>query len=569
MKEINIVSSRDFYYRRNNYRKLTLGEGEKFIAKVAKVDFDNRTITLRTPQGYEVECAIEEDVDLAAMESKVAKFRVKDVSEGKITVSILENIKEDYSLEDSIDDLLSKFNTKDKDIKDIVKLMLKFNIDINKENISQLKTLIDFKEKLMSKEYDFNQLIKNIIDKNKIDIQTPKGMEILNKLTSFFNELKGSDLKTIFVMKENNIPFTGENIASLKNINASNVNIGNVLENLNFILDEEGHIGTLNKTNIEGNDVRKNSFKNEQVFNDKNNNNPNTDTKVIDRETGLKQNEIIMNPKELDKATLKDITVHNEVDAPHSKIAGENKRLDGNTTNKEVNNKIEEPIKNMTSVNEKNNSMANKEVDDLNKDNVIKGSIEEKILLNKDGTIKSVVLKELKENIESMKEPLQKLLENKDNMSKEILSKVSVFLDNHINDIKVYNSLNNNYYYLDSPIKHNNEEYPCKLIIKDERKKDKKVDKSNIKIAVSLKTKKIGVIDSFIKVNHNNMNVEFQCEDKYCSLLNKNKQVLIDRLSKNNYFVSINIKKKVKEFGIIECMDFFQDLNTAAINVKV
>lgn len=569
MKEINIVSSRDFYYRRNNYRKLTLGEGEKFIAKIAKVDFDNRTITLRTPQGYEVECAIEENVDLDAMENKVAKFRVKDVNEGKITVSILENLKEDYSLEDSIEDLLSKFNSKDKDIKDIIKLMLKFNIDINKENISQLKALIDFKEKLMSKEYDLNQLIKNIIDKNKIDIQTPKGTEILNKLTNFFNELKEVDLKTIFVMKENSIPFTGENIASLKNINMNNVSIDSVLKDLNLILHQDSEIGILNERDMDNTDIWKDTFKKDQVFNDKNNNNENIITKGRDKEIGLKQNEIAVNSKEFDKITLKGITVDSGVNISHKQVTREENDLDGQKSNMRAGNKIEESIKNTTLDNEKNSSMTSEEVDEINKESIIKGSIEEKILLNKDVTIKSVVLKELKENIENMKEPLQKLLENKDNISKEILNKVSVFLDSHINDIKVYNSLNNNYYYLDSPIKYNNEEYPCKLIIKDERKKDKKIDKSNIKIAISLKTKKIGVIDSFIKVNYNNVNVEFQCEDKYYSLLNKNKQGLIDRLSKNNYFVSINIKKKVKEFGIIECIDFFQDLNTAAVNVKV
>src|SRR3712207_7039771 len=48
-----------------------------------------------------------------------------------------------------------------------------------------------------------------------------------------------------------------------------------------------------------------------------------------------------------------------------------------------------------------------------------------------------------------------------------------------MNDFKVFNTLSDQYYYMDIPINVNKDEYECKLVIKDERKKDRKSTRLN------------------------------------------------------------------------------------------
>ena len=59
----------------------------------------------------------------------------------------------------------------------------------------------------------------------------------------------------------------------------------------------------------------------------------------------------------------------------------------------------------------------------------------------------------------------------------------------------MFNTISNEYYYLDVPINREMTEYPCKLIIKDNRKDGKKIDRTDVKIVVTVKTVNLGVVD--------------------------------------------------------------------------
>ena len=69
-----------------------------------------------------------------------------------------------------------------------------------------------------------------------------------------------------------------------------------------------------------------------------------------------------------------------------------------------------------------------------------------------------------------------------------------------LNDVKLFNSISQQYYYLDLPINVKDNEYQFKLIIKDDRKKGKKIDSTNVKIATSIKTINMGTVDAYIKI---------------------------------------------------------------------
>eukprot|EP00831_Metopus_contortus_P056339 TRINITY_DN48136_c0_g1_i1.p3 TRINITY_DN48136_c0_g1~~TRINITY_DN48136_c0_g1_i1.p3 ORF type:complete len:125 (-),score=25.33 TRINITY_DN48136_c0_g1_i1:135-479(-) len=77
---------------------------------------------------------------------------------------------------------------------------------------------------------------------------------------------------------------------------------------------------------------------------------------------------------------------------------------------------------------------------------------------------------------------------NHSELNEDVYNKFSNLIKENINDIKIYNTISNEYYYLNVPIQTNSQEYPCKLIIKDNRKNGKKIDSTNAKMVVSIKT---------------------------------------------------------------------------------
>lgn len=122
---------------------------------------------------------------------------------------------------------------------------------------------------------------------------------------------------------------------------------------------------------------------------------------------------------------------------------------------------------------------------------------------------------------------------------------------------------------MDLPINVKENEYQFKLIIKDDRRKDKKIDSKNVKIATSVKTINMGTVDAYIKINNNNMNIDINC-DKFCvNVLEVGKEKLINDLSSLNYRVSIEVNKRDNEFTLANCGEFFDDRSFNTINIKV
>ena len=88
----------------------------------------------------------------------------------------------------------------------------------------------------------------------------------------------------------------------------------------------------------------------------------------------------------------------------------------------------------------------------------------------------------------------------------------------------MFNSISEQYYYLDLPINVKENEYQCKIIIKDDRKKGKKIDSKNVKIATSVKTINMGTVDPYIKINNNNMNIDINCDKFWVKVLDIGKE---------------------------------------------
>jgi hypothetical protein len=180
-----------------------------------------------------------------------------------------------------------------------------------------------------------------------------------------------------------------------------------------------------------------------------------------------------------------------------------------------------------------------------------------------------IIKEQIKVKTEELRSIIKDVIDNKFNLKPEAYDKVMNLFDKKLNDLKMFNSISEQYYYLDLPINVKENEYQCKLIIKDDRKKGKKIDSKNVKIATSVKTINMGTVDAYIKINNNNMNIDISCDKFWVKVLELGKEKLINDLSNLNYRVNIEVNKKANEFTLANCREFFDDRSFNTVNIKV
>ena len=176
----------------------------------------------------------------------------------------------------------------------------------------------------------------------------------------------------------------------------------------------------------------------------------------------------------------------------------------------------------------------------------------------------------LNEKQEYMKDSIRNLVD-KLGANETTSQVVMAVLKDKISDFKMFNDLSNDYYYLDVPLSVREEEYPCKLVIKDERKDGKKLDGKNIKLAVSVETVRIGSVDAFLSVSDKNIKIDIKIMKQNVNLLEKNKEKLSKTLEQLGFmpYIFVSEKKEIVESNISDFREFFSDRNTIALDKKV
>jgi len=200
------------------------------------------------------------------------------------------------------------------------------------------------------------------------------------------------------------------------------------------------------------------------------------------------------------------------------------------------------------------------------KESLGKANIEDLARGNLDN--KEAIKAEMKDKIENIRDIVKNLITQTD--SKEAgYEKIMNLVKANINDVKVFNSISDEYYYLNIPITADSKEYPCKLIIKDNRKDGKKIDSTNAKMVVSVKTINLGEVDGYLTMRGNKIDVKLKCESDFTSVLKNNKSKLADGLSSLGLFVNISVSAKDKPVDLVSCRNFFNDLTISTIDIKV
>ncbi|SMC28596.1 hypothetical protein SAMN02745134_03571 [Clostridium acidisoli DSM 12555] len=246
-----------------------------------------------------------------------------------------------------------------------------------------------------------------------------------------------------------------------------------------------------------------------------------------------------------------------------------------------IENGIEVTDKNIKSFNNvfQKDSVINKELQDIkqeissiinNKD--VEMSSEKTFVSNSikdvDKNASKVLIEEINSKINEMKDTIKQLT-NINDLEKLGMNKSMDSLIKNINDFKVFNTISQGYYYMDVPIKFKDNDYNFKMIIKDDRKSGKKIDSKNVKLATSIKTINMGVVDAYIAVNNKNLNIDIKAEEKWTKILSLTKNILMNKVQNMGYNVNVNVKEKEEDFNIINCRDFFNDGVAGNLDTRV
>ncbi|WP_291575415.1 hypothetical protein [Clostridium sp. UBA4548] len=540
--KINMVQNQS---TKQDLNKLTFKKGDSFVARVLKLDGNTSEVILRLLDGRTFPAKIEGAMN-GPLDNYLLKFAVDSFQDGKLNIKILEGRPEHQELikeqnEDNVlNDLIGriKFSFQKEDIR-IIKAMIKFDIPISEENFKEIKAFSDFISKIKSSPEEENLFIEKYLNSKGVQSDSLKGQTIKETLKGFFNEAKKLDLNSILTFKESKIPLTEDNLRGFNKIISPSMNIFKDLEEIKTLVGQTGNHNGKNSfiANINGEITNNNSSTNKAGL----------ENKAVGRE----DNSLGLNNKETSEVKESKVA---KIDA--SKISSP----DSDSA---------EPLKN-TSLNHKDIEVSKHSVSDKTQEEQLsplklKGkAIEEKTFLSTEGMVKE----EIKGKLGMLKNNLLELLKFTEENNNTV-NKVFQNLEGKFQEFKMFNTLNNDYYYLNIPMNVKENQYDCKLVIKDERTSGKKLDSKNIKIATSISTINMNTVDAYISVINNSVTIRIEADKTFVKALDVYKEKLLMDLGDENHVFNVSVNQRKVEFSLSNCREFFSDEDITAINIVV
>lgn len=672
--------------------KMTFDVGEKFTGKILSSQEDDKVL-VRLSNGWQFEADIEGE---SPVNQNVAiRFQVEGFENGKIKLKILND--QQYSNEDNIEVVVSE-NTSSSDT-ELSKLMTKYNMQLTKENMVFVKSIIDFKEKIAGNEEEKNNFINNFLASIGETEDSSRGQEIKNMLSEFLSSYETIDKEDILFFLENDIDITKENIDSYNNLFKGDKTIDELFKEINSTMEElniNDIVGDLDSESpvekgfkdISKQDFNKAMYKNilqKLDVTDNKDMDSNAILRFIDNadDESLKQvinktiselfgKEVQLSDKGIsylksvlsdinsenasivdlnesvfidelakeinnetkadvltnqnnetvkEESTVKNLGSENQIEKELQGISKEDfnksiyknilqkldvtdsKEVNSNVISRFINNANDESLKEV--INKSVSELLGKEVQlsdkqithlknilsDINSKSLNMTELNESIFINDQDSIfeklknidkdeiakflkqnESTANNPLKEDIKSKLDDIKKVVENMlkaTNLDSKDAEKISQLIKKYSTEFKLINSISNEYYYLDVPISRNDVEYPCKLIIKDNRKEGKRIDKTNVKIVLSIKTVHLGVVDGYINISDGKIKVDLKCNKESMNILDKGKEKLQNALKSLNLDTSIVVSQKEEEVTFTTCRSFFDEEHIGKINAMV
>jgi hypothetical protein len=572
--------------------KLSFEVGERFSARILDLKKSTGEILLKLLDGWQFSAEVENPVDF--LPNKLVRLEVQGFENGKLKLKIVNSQDGEQRVgKDSIDSFIREsgdLNLSSDDYQ-LVKSMLKHEIPLTKSNISNIKTTLDFIDKIKNNSNEENEFIDKYLDSRGISPESTEGKFTTSTLKNFFSQLKqisGDDLLTFL---ENNMELSEDNIKSFNNVFKKDGTIYNEIKFLGETLSGQKSTNVQTQNQVEG------TKDNPKVISQKTQaevyRSENSDSKAIsiptkDNTASTQNEKDTVSRAGTEKAGVENKTVLNSEGLDVSKL---NKIKNSVGEEKTQSPNIEQPsnikedssskgIEQQTSIDKdiSPKNIENSEQKDTS-NTVLKFSEKEGskvesphhnnfVKQNGMDDIVSQIKEQINIKTSEMKDIIRTVLDQKGDGKNQLNGNIAQVLNNSMNDFKVFNTVSNSYYYMDVPINLNQQDYQCKLMIKDERKKGKKIDSTNVKIVTSVSTENMGTVDAYLSVKNRNMDVDIKCNKEWLNLFKKTEKRVLESLSDIGYNVYVRFDEKKEEMNISTCRGFFQDSDIGIINTK-
>ncbi len=540
--KINMVQN---YTTRDDFNKLTFKKGDSFSARILRLEGSTTDVIIKLLDGRVFPARVDGEILQENLDDYMFKFQLDGFEGGKFLLRILEsNVIDslgnngDSAIKDPLMEELLKnldFPVGKEDVP-ILKSMLKNNIPITEENLLEIKGLKEFIDQSNNSPKELNKFIDKFIEAKGIQNNSSEAKQIKETLGRVLNEIKNLKIDDVFVMKALDIKLNEHNIKAFSKVISNEYSIlPEIKETTNVI--KEQIIGNINKDTQGEGIVNRNSTISEGdklIYSKKDSSQP-----MVSIKESLENKEAILSSEKM---------VNKE----------------GKHSNDIINERTIGIVNDEDDLLGKMASHGNDEVDSTNK---LFKQLKSDIMADRSIT-SNMVKDELREKISFIKNDLMELIKLSQKET-STFNNVIQNLETKFQEFKMFNTINNNYYFLNVPLDMKDKEYDCKLIIKDERSKGKKLDTENIKIAASVATVNMEKVDAYLTVNKNSATIEIESEATYVKILERFKGKLINDLIDSKYMFNIFIKEKKHDFSFSNCRSFFEDDDFTTINTRV
>ena len=547
----------------------------------------------------EIEAEIQGDVEL---KGGILKFEVTEFKDNTLFLKLSDNkadvIQGEASkkITDEIMNFIIKEGLKKEDY-NMLKAMVKYNIPLTRENITTVKSVLEFSGKMNNNPEEIKSFINTYLNSRDIVVNSREGLQVAQKLYEFFKAFSKADLQEVLLFLENNIEFTKENLDSFnklfnsentmeKVIDAVNEEIGKAIAIEDELLSENTVEQSLKQITLKNGDEYTGKGKGTEVGKTI----MATLVKVSSKSHSINDNIVKESSKShsINDNIVKDIIKNHSITDDDAKEIIKLMKNDSNyVMSKET---LKENILKHTGREVVLNDVEAKSLEAIINKEVIKDKDINfiKSLLNNIESKQISVAKELesndiRENIFNISKNLAKNVTEKSEGAKEVIrniisslkesnensTQILNIMKSSINDLKLFNKINDQYYCLDIQVNFKENEYPCKLIIKDDRKNGKVIDSTNFKVAVSVKTKKLGTVDAFFNVRNRNIDIQLKCNKNVMNLFVISKNKLKDIVESSGFSTKIEVIERTEELQLLSCREFFNDNNIAVVDITV
>ena len=560
-------------------------QGDTLKGIVVKHDTESNEVTIKLTNGMEIEAEIQGDVEL---KGGILKFEVTEFKDNTLFLKLSDNkadvIQGEASkkITDEIMNFIIKEGLKKEDY-NMLKAMVKYNIPLTRENITTVKSVLEFSGKMNNNPQEIKSFINTYLNSRDIVVNSREGLQIAQKLYEFFKAFSKADLQEVLLFLENNIEFTKENLDSFNKLFNSENTMEKVIDAVN---EEIGKVIAIEEELLSENTVEQSlkqiTLKNGDEYTGKG---KGTEVGKTIMATLVKESS---KSHSINDNIVKDIIKNHSITDDDAKEIIKLMKNDSNyVMSKET---LKENILKHTGREVVLNDVEAKSLEAIINKEVIKDkdinfikSLFNNIESKQISVAKELESNDIRENIFNISKNLAKNVTEKSEGAKEVIrniisslkesngnsTQILNIMKSNINDLKLFNKINDQYYCLDIPVNFKENEYPCKLIIKDDRKNGKVIDSTNFKVAVSVKTKKLGTVDAFLNVRNRNIDIQLKCNKNVMNLFVISKNKLKDIVESSGFSTKIEVIERTEELQLLSCREFFNDNNIAVVDITV